>query len=73
MAVGAFVLGPERFFESSQCRAIEPAGSERRAQFERLALVMQAGAAADLDPLRYEPVRRQPCPRLRFERIDDRL
>ena len=73
MAVGALVLGAERFFERGQRRAVEPAGSERHAQFERLALVMQAGAAPDLDPLRCEPVRRQPRPRLGFERIDDRL
>ena len=57
MAVGALVLGAESFFERRQRRAVEPAGGKRHAQLERLALIMQAGAAPDLDPLRGEPVR----------------
>jgi len=67
------VLDAEPFFERRQCRRIEPPGRQRHAQFERLPLVMQAGTAADFDPLGGEPVRREPRSRLAFKRLDDRL
>ena len=73
VAVGALVLGAEGFLERRQRRGIEPAGRQRHAQFEGLPLVMQAGAAPDLDALRAEPVVAEPAARLGFEPIDDRL
>ena len=71
VAVGALVLGAERFLERRQRRAVEPPGGDRHAQLERLSLVMQAGAAADFDAVGGEPVLGEPRPRLGFERVED--
>ena len=73
VAVGALVLGAEGFLERRERGPVEPAGRQRHAQLERLPLVMQAGAAPDLDAVGGEAVLGEPGPRLGFERIDDRL
>ena len=70
--VGALVLDAEGFFERGERRPVEPPRRQRHAQLEGLPLVMQAGAAADLDPVGGEAVLGKPRPRLGFERVEDR-
>src|SRR5215207_6398708 len=73
VAVGALVLGAERLFERRQRRAVEASRRQWHPQLERLPLVVQAGAAPDLDPTGAEPVLAEPRPRVGFERLYRRL
>ncbi len=73
VTIGALVLGAEGLFERDERSAVEPARRDRNAELEGLPLVMQAGAAPDLDMVGGEAVLGQPRPRLAFERVDDGL
>ena len=69
MAVGALVLLAEGFLELGERAAIERAVRDRHRQVEGLALVVQAGEAADLNRARREAVGGELEPRLALELV----
>src|ERR1051325_9645298 len=73
VAVGALVLGAKRLFQGRERGGVYQTRRQRHPQFEGLALIMQAGAAADLDPLRRKSVLGQAGTRLGFEPVDNVL
>ena len=73
VAIGPLVLGAERLLKRHQRGPIEAAGGQWHAQFKRLPLVMQAGAAPDLDMVGGKAVLGEPGARLGFEAVDDFL